>query len=303
MTLGKYDCLPILSSVFSTSFQFDNDSLDEFMPDYEKRLRRSDDFVKLGVMASLGAVAALGKSMKTTDYSSWLGNTGIFLGTVNGPLETNFRFLDGLIDHGEGQTSPTLFSHSIYNAAAGYIARFFDIRGPVMTFTGRTWPFLEALRTACLMISSGRIRRGIVVGVEVLSPLLKDVMIDLGDLSETGNENIIFPNGTGGVAWVVESQNFAESPFVRLGEIKMFERMCDASFFLLRSGEMWWAQGKNIVEIPDFSGMGNGYAIDSLFALSFFAEEILKLVGGWEGAITWIASSSFGSASIEFLRE
>ncbi|MCJ7818917.1 MAG: hypothetical protein MUP25_03745 [Syntrophales bacterium] len=94
-----------------------------------QQLRRADDFISLAVVCSQMVLKNSPAKNLPADQ------TGIFIGTAYGPLETNFSSLASLIDDGEGQISPTLFSHSVYNAAAGYVARLLDIHGPALTIT------------------------------------------------------------------------------------------------------------------------------------------------------------------------
>ena len=103
---------------------------DYAVPDELARdLRRADVFIQMAVTSAFSAVSRVSSDKPQPE------EVGVFIGTAFGPLETNFESLGSLIDDGEGQISPTLFSHSVYNAAAGYVARLLDIRGPAMTIT------------------------------------------------------------------------------------------------------------------------------------------------------------------------
>jgi hypothetical protein len=125
---------------------------------------------------------------------------GIYSGLAYGPLETNFRFLDSLLDGGEGCASPTIFSHSVHNAMAGYLSRVFKITGPVMTFTSFTWPFLIALREAFWALKTGSINRALVVAAEIYSP-------PLGYALKKLNNKYDHSLDSGAVCWILEAQS------------------------------------------------------------------------------------------------
>ena len=97
----------------------------------------------------------------------------------------------------EEQTSPTLFSHSVFNAAAGYLTRIFNLRGNTSTLTDFYYPFFQALAQGCTLINSGRVKRCFVLQVETYSRLLQDAK-----LKESTSEKEQWPMGA--VAWLLE---------------------------------------------------------------------------------------------------
>jgi len=122
----------------------------EVPPQLTRELRRADDFIRLAVVGGFKSLAEAPVRELAPEVR------GVFIGTAFGPLETNFQSLGSLINDGEGQISPTLFSHSVYNAAAGYTARLLDFRGPALTVTDYGWPFLIALEEARLAVAYPR---------------------------------------------------------------------------------------------------------------------------------------------------
>jgi 3-oxoacyl-[acyl-carrier-protein] synthase II len=116
-----------------------------------RKIRRADRFGKMAVLAAWDAVADSG--IQINDKESAIG---IILTTAFGPHVTTFRFLDDIIDYGDGSVSPTTFSHSIHNAAASYISTVLNCRGPTLTLTQFTSPIHQALILAQAWLNEGR---------------------------------------------------------------------------------------------------------------------------------------------------
>lgn len=129
---------------------------------FASQLRRADDFIKLGVVAA----------EKVLDNHEPDQKTGLFVGTAFGPMQTNFDVLGLIVD--EDQTSPTLFSHSVFNSAAGYIARLFNIPGRCFTFTDFSWPFFQALMQGYNAIVADQLDHCLILQIESYSDLLAD---------------------------------------------------------------------------------------------------------------------------------
>jgi 3-oxoacyl-[acyl-carrier-protein] synthase II len=104
-----------------------------------REARRADHFTK---MATLAAFDALADSNIPEESKS---RVGIILATAFGPHVTTFAFLDDILTYGDAQVSPTLFSHSVHNAAASYIALNLQSRGPTLTMTQFANSFQQAL--------------------------------------------------------------------------------------------------------------------------------------------------------------
>lgn len=123
-----------------------------------RKIRRADRFGKMAVVAAIDALAD--SRIEISDFS----RVGILLATAFGPQVTTFRFLDDIIDYGDESVSPTIFSHSVHNAAVSYIASTLDIRGPTLTLTRFHFSFHEAIRLADAWLKEGRCDH-ILVGV------------------------------------------------------------------------------------------------------------------------------------------
>jgi hypothetical protein len=152
-----------------------------------RELRRADNFISLAVQAGY---AALGHE----SISPRSGRQGLVLGTAYGPMQTNFDGLDQVVHH--EQTSPTLFSHSVFNAAAGYLSRIFALQGSGLTITDFAFPFFQALQHGFIAITTGQLESCLVLQVETYSDLLTEARNRI-----TGNNANHWP--VGAVAWLL----------------------------------------------------------------------------------------------------
>jgi len=202
----------------------------EVPPDLSAQLRRADLFVSLAAACGRQALELSPPSRLQAEQ------TGVFIGTAYGPLETNLSSLGSLIDHGERQISPTLFSHSVYNAAAGYISRLFDIHGPALTVTTYAWPFLTALSHGRLSILAGRISRALVLAVETYGRFLDDAYSRCQKIEAP-------PWQPGAVAVVLEKAQTSPQRLCTLGQMEIVEKPCDPKLLLAREGEEWSGEG------------------------------------------------------------
>lgn len=115
-----------------------------------KKMRRSDKLSKMAVLAAHDAVDDCG----IPDIRQ--KNVGIIVATGHGAHPTTFEFLDGILDFGEAAASPTVFSNSVHNAAASYIASVLDIHGPTLTVTQFLFSFQAALQLAKVWLEEKR---------------------------------------------------------------------------------------------------------------------------------------------------
>ncbi|SLM32810.1 hypothetical protein MTBBW1_80153 [Desulfamplus magnetovallimortis] len=121
--------------------------------------RRADLFSRMALKASIGA-------SKDFEFPTGDPDTGIIVTTQFGPHATTFKFLDGMLEHSDTKVSPTLFSHSVHNAATSYIATVLDLRGPTLTFTCFKEPLFQAFALADIWIKLKRVSRVLLCYVE-----------------------------------------------------------------------------------------------------------------------------------------
>lgn len=161
----------------------------EIAPQFQRELRRADDFIRLAVM-SVNGLSLMELPLDDGQSNDW----GLVVGSSFGPMETNFVVLDQIVK--DEQTSPTYFSHSVFNGGAGYLTRIFNVRGYTATLTDFFYPFFQALSAGCQAVRSGLIKKCLVVQVESYSDVLHDAK-NANRQSET-----VWPMGA--VAWLLE---------------------------------------------------------------------------------------------------
>jgi hypothetical protein len=249
----------------------------ELPSEYSKLLRRADDFTKSAVSSTYLAL----NSAPKLDISP--EKTGLFWGTSFGPLETSFRFLDTLLDDGEGQASPTLFSHSVHNAAAGYLSRIFTINGPAITLSSYTWPFLDALNQAFLTICSGVIDRAIVVTSEMCSPLMEHAGQQFAGTEYNYCE-------TGAVTWILDKiTNKKLENNIMINHIEILSKSCDVTLLLTRVGEEWFFNDEKT------------YKTTGLLSYAFSLTSDIKkiLLNSKKDTFNWSINAPFGHADLK----
>ena len=251
-------------------------TMDEAVPaTLVRELRRADDFIRLAVVGGYLALAEAPERELAPE------TRGLFLGTAFGPLETNFQSLGSLINDGEGQISPTLFSHSVYNSAAGYVARLMDFRGPALTLTDYGYPFLLALEEARLAVAAGRVERALVLGVETYSELLADAY----RRSFGGRE---VPWHKGAVVWVLDRAEAAGAGLGLLTGVEVVGQACDTADYLTRRDEICREDGREIS--PPRHTLGAVESLTDLVACGF--ERC------W-GDVSWECKAGFGRAALK----
>lgn len=199
---------------------------------FAPQLRRADDHIKLGVAAVENIFAGHSTDQKPDN------RTGLFVGTAFGPMQTNFDVLGLIVD--EDQTSPTLFSHSVFNSAAGYIARLFNIPGSCFSFTDFSWPFFQALAEGHNAITTGRLDHCLVLQVETYSDLLADAR------KRTGTNEDIWPQGA--VAWHLAAEGHGTG--WQLDHIETTSIPAPPTAYLHRTEELQSEQGAKTCSTP-----------------------------------------------------
>ena len=133
------------------------------------KARRADRFTRMAILAAADALADSGLGPAAADPA----RLGIILATGLGPHVTTFGFLDGILDFGDAAVSPTVFSHSVHNAAASYIAMTLGLRGPTLTVTDFHFAFHEAAALANLWLGEGRCDAVLVGAIDELGQVMQ----------------------------------------------------------------------------------------------------------------------------------
>ncbi len=124
-----------------------------------KGIRRADRFAKMAVSAS-------GKACSENFFPRETSDVSIIVATMFGPHATTFKFLDNILDYSDKGASPTVFSHSVHNASASYIASALGIMGQTLTITCFQDPLKQALILAYAWLKSRQTEKVIVCYVD-----------------------------------------------------------------------------------------------------------------------------------------
>lgn len=122
-------------------------------------LRRADRFTVLSTAAVLSTQGAPFPSSFSVD-------TGLISISSFGPHKTVFATLDDILDYPEDMILPVRFSHSVHNAALGYLSTILKITGPAFAVTGFESPLFEALTLASTVLQAGMCPQVLLIGVE-----------------------------------------------------------------------------------------------------------------------------------------
>ncbi len=171
----------------------------DIAPEFARELRRADDFIRLAVMSVHDSLIE-NFPLEEQESNNW----GLVVGSSFGPMETNFVVLDQIVK--DEQTSPTYFSHSVFNGAAGYLTRIFNIRGYTATLTDFFYPFFQALTTGYDAVQSGLVKQCVVLQVESFSGVLQDARLSENPAAAK------WPIGA--VAWLLEQSKNEDHPLI-----------------------------------------------------------------------------------------
>lgn len=139
-------------------------------PILAKEARRADRFDRMAILAGLDALRDA--RIRSDVHPSIVG---LILATGLGPHVTTFRFLDDIINFKERDVSPTLFSHSVHNAAVSYVSLLAGIRGPTLTVTRFSFAFHEALNLARCWLEQKRCEYVLIGAVDELGMVMEQI--------------------------------------------------------------------------------------------------------------------------------
>lgn len=153
-----------------------------------KKMRRADRFSRMAVMAASDAFgdAVNNDAAFASGLSPDKQNLGIIVSTALGPHATTFKYLNDILDYGDAGPSPTLFSHSVHNAAASYIAATLECRGPTLTISQFGLSFHHALILARAWLDEGRCDYVLAGSVDECSPAMEYIVSQKTALAADG---------------------------------------------------------------------------------------------------------------------
>lgn len=211
----------------------------EVPAELSRKLRRADDYIRLAVVAAFNAMQDHCDSDNLRP-----DRCGLVLGSGFSTMQTNFEVLDSVVSG--RQTSPTLFSHSVFNAAAGYVASTFNLQGAAFTVTDFAFPFFKALQEGYLAIISGKLDSCLVFHVETYSDLLTD------GRKKRVKESAPWQPGV--ACLLLENKKMVSSAAPCLEDIEITRKTCAPEAFLV--GQQDVIQGTESLILYDPLGAG-----------------------------------------------
>lgn len=154
-----------ISDNYYPSYVADTSCLTDFVP--KRELRRIDHFSQLALTGAFLTLKDAG--IDRLDSKS----TGLVICSGYGSSRTTFSFLDSIIDNGDQCASPTLFSNSVHNSAAGHISILLGLAGPCLTVSQFEMSVHSALISALIWLNEGRAERIIFGAVDESCEVLK----------------------------------------------------------------------------------------------------------------------------------
>ena len=126
----------------------------------KRDLRRTDRYIQMALLASYYALEdAVMLTLKRR-------RMGIIVATGYGSTCNTFDLLNRLEDTSEALISPTEFSNSVHNAAAGQISIFLDEMGPNLTVSDHDMSIPSAFLTAVQWLQEERVDAVLLGGVD-----------------------------------------------------------------------------------------------------------------------------------------
>jgi len=170
----------------------------------EGRLRRMDRFGRAGFLAGSLALRDAGH-VAPADVDA---RVGVVLGSALGCRDANTRHAHLLASarHVE-DLSPSLFTQTVHNSAAGELAIEWRIGGPSEVLVSGRAAGLEAILRAASLVGSGAADRVVAVGAEGLHPEMQAAWLE--ERARYGPRGAELPCADGGAAVVVAREGGA----------------------------------------------------------------------------------------------
>lgn len=129
-------------------------------------LRRADRFT---VLAAAAVLCSRGNPFP----NAFATDTGLISVSSFGPHKTVFATLDDILDYPEDMILPVRFSHSVHNAALGYLGTILKLQGPAFAVTGFESPLFAALELASTLLQANMCPQVLLIGIEEQGLLTK----------------------------------------------------------------------------------------------------------------------------------
>ena len=190
-------------------FTAKTDLLDQLIP--PRALRRVDHYARMAILASALALEDAGMRNGVPE------NTGLIVATGMGPTANTLDLQPADLADADLALSPILFSNSVQNAAAAYIAMLLKIRGPSLSINQYEMAVPLAFQTAIDWLEEGRTETVLVGSIDSFSKALHEASLNCLGLNNAGlGQREEAPVGEGSAFFILtrSSAQDIRQPFV-----------------------------------------------------------------------------------------
>ncbi|MBT8295081.1 MAG: beta-ketoacyl synthase chain length factor, partial [Gramella sp.] len=181
-------------------------------------LRRMTKAVKMGLYCSRKAL--MEAKVENPD--------AIMVGTGQGCMQDTEKFMEKMLESGEGLLSPTAFIQSTHNTVSGQIALDLNCKGHNLTFTQNSVSFESALIDAILQVQQDEMNNVLVGGVDETSKEFTGFQYLDGQIKQENiyNLDLLYSESTGTIIsesaafFSLGSQKLPES-YAELKDVKI----------------------------------------------------------------------------------
>lgn len=133
--------------------------------------RKLDKFSRLQAVSGMTALSDAGLTVNDDNAEQ----TGIVVGTSDGPLSTICDYQQDLVNKGNCSGSAFKFPNTVYNAAGGYLSICSGIRGYNVTLTNGAQSGLESIAYAVNVLNSGEEKAVLATGTDENSEIVTEL--------------------------------------------------------------------------------------------------------------------------------
>jgi 3-oxoacyl-[acyl-carrier-protein] synthase II len=183
--------------------------LDQLIP--PRALRRVDHYARMAILASALALEDAGMGNGVPE------NTGLIVATGMGPTANTLDLQPTDLAAAELALSPILFSNSVQNAAAAYIAMLLKLRGPSLSINQYEMAVPLAFQTAIDWLEEGRTETVLVGSIDSFSKALHEASLNCRGSNNAGSgQGTRVPVGEGSAFFILTRSGAQEirQPFV-----------------------------------------------------------------------------------------
>jgi 3-oxoacyl-[acyl-carrier-protein] synthase II len=187
-----------------------------------RRVRRMSPYVKL----TLAAATIACRDAQLIDRPDLLAQTSALLGTTHGSSSYSYDYYAQIVKEGVLAANPMLFAEGVPNVGAAQLSLMLGLKSACQSIIGSRTAGLDALRLACLRISSGAAQR-VIVGAGEESHFSVERAYEHCGLRSAGPScppfagESGFRSGPGAVSLVLESNDSARErgaiPYAKIG--------------------------------------------------------------------------------------